>query len=243
MTNIDGIKIKNLDDYLRQVPLKMFGFYGGKLDGDFGPMSRAAREAWEAWGESVSPDPDKAIQRERWEKALVRSTRAGEVAAVVDRILKNRGRYERMAEMSGVPWHVVAAVHNMESGGNFTRHLHEGSPLSGRTRYIPKGRPQSGIPPFTWEESALDALKYDGLTSVDWSSLTEALYACEKYNGTGYLRYHRDVPSPYLWAGTSIETNGKYIEDGVWSSQARSKQIGVAAVWKMLHDRGLISLP
>ena len=128
----------------------------------------------------------------------------------------------------------------MESSGSFSSHLHEGSPLSRRTRYVPKGRPRTGNPPFTWEESALDALAYDHLAEVDWSSLASALYACERFNGIGYLKYHPETPTPYLWAGTTVELPGKYTSDGKWSSSARSRQVGIAAIWKELESRNLI---
>ena len=99
----------------------------------------------------------------------------------------------------------------------------------------------AGKPPFTWEFSATDALTFDNLQSVRWPSLDAALYACERYNGTGYLRNHPETPTPYLWAGTSVARPGKYVADGKWSSTARSSQIGIAAIWKILESRKLIT--
>ncbi|MEI6674451.1 MAG: peptidoglycan-binding protein [Verrucomicrobiota bacterium] len=183
------------------------------------------------------------LQLDRWKAAAVDPLHAFEARQIASRIVANRARYYAVAQMAMVPWHVIAALHNMESGGSFRHHLHEGSPLAGRTRYVPKGRPVAGSPPFRWEISAADALAYDHMAAVYWRSLDCALYACERYNGTGYLRNHAETPTPYLWAGTSIERPGKYVADGKWSSTARSSQIGIAALWKELEARGVLNLP
>lgn len=183
------------------------------------------------------------LQLDRWKAATVDPLHAFEAKQIANRILANRARYDAVEQASMVPWHVIAALHNMESGGSFRHHLHEGSPLAGRTRYVPKGRPVKGSPPFKWEVSAADALAYDNMASVYWRSLDCTLYACERYNGTGYLRNHPETPTPYLWAGTSIERPGKYVADGKWSSTARSSQIGIAALWKVLEARGVLNLP
>ena len=102
---------------------------------------------------------------------------------------------------------------------------------------------KSGTPPFTWETSAADALRYDSLHTVRWSSLDATLYACERYNGLGYLRHHPQVPTPYLWSHTTLYTRGKYVADGKWSSTAVSAQTGIAAIWKRLEAKRQLTLP
>ena len=67
------------------------------------------------------------------------------------------------------------------------------------------------------------------------------LYTIERYNGTGYLRYHKNVPTPYLWSGSQHYVKGKYVSDGKWSSSAVSKQVGAAVILKELANRGLLS--
>ena len=183
------------------------------------------------------------FQTTRYHSAKVMPHRLAEARRIVARIDANRDRYWNVQGCTMVPWFVIAGLHNMESSGSFRHHLHEGSPLSGRTRWVPKGRPKTGKPPFKWEVSAVDALKYDGLHAVNWQSLEAMLYAMERYNGTGYLRYHRSTPTPYLYAGTSIERPGKYVADGRWSSTARSSQLGIAAIFKIMEDQRMISLP
>lgn len=181
------------------------------------------------------------LQEERWDEATVPVRHQQSVSRVVDRIMSHSARYKAVDQFTGVPWYLVAALHNLESSGSFRHHLHEGSPLRGRTRWVPKGRPKNGSPPFTWEESAKDALVYDNMGSVKWYRLHDTLYAAERYNGTGYLRYHQSTPTPYLWAKTSIEKSGRYVSDGKWSSTARSQQVGCAAIWKEMERRGIIN--
>lgn len=183
---------------------------------------------------ATKPAGHDCVNAQRWQRASIAKHRLHEVGVVVKRIKANRARYEAVAEQTGVPWHVIAALHNMESSGSFKRHLHEGSPLTGRTEDVPKGLPKEGSPPFTWEFSAKDALFYDRMHLKNWKQIGPALSATEGYNGWGYAHYHPTTPSPYNWAATSEERPGKYVADGKWSSTARSAQIGVAAIWKAL---------
>jgi lysozyme family protein len=145
--------------------------------------------------------------------------------------LNGRAVYERIEEMTGVPWWWVAAIHQLESSGDFTRHLHNGDSLRRRTVRVPAGRPVAGEPPFDWVASAVDALTMPGkrLHQVsDWS-IPHALWLLESFNGFGY-RLYRHMPSPYLWAGTNHYMRGKYVADGKWSSTAVSKQAGCAGL-------------
>lgn len=183
-----------------------------------------------------------SIQTVRWRDASIEPRHEHEARMIVSRIMQNKARYDSVAGKTGVPYFVIAGLHNMESGGSFRAHLHEGSSLNGRTRFIPKGRPLKGNPPFTWEFSAIDALEYDRLPAVNWSSLSAMLYAVEAYNGTGYLRFHPKVPSPYLYAGTTIEVPGKYTSDGKWSPTARSSQLGIAVIWKQMEIMRILDL-
>jgi hypothetical protein len=120
---------------------------------------------------------------------------------------------------------MIAALHMRESDADFSTHLHNGDPLTGRTYHVPAGRPPTGSPPFTWEESAIDALTMHGLNAVrDWP-IERVAYECEKYNGWGYR--HHGVPSAYLWSFSNIYGGGKYVADGVWLASAQDQQCGV----------------
>ena len=172
----------------------------------------------------------------------IRASRMASVEQCVTAISGNRGRYEAVSAMTGgVPWHVIAAIHNMESSLRFDKHLHNGDPLTARTKNVPAGRPKTGNPPFTWEESAADALSYEGLDRwTDWS-LPGTLYKLEGYNGWGYRLYHPHVLSPYLWAASPHYTSGKYVSDGRWSDNAVSTQIGAAVILRRMAELGIIT--
>lgn len=172
----------------------------------------------------------------------LRREHAGEVEAVSQRVLEQQARYAQVEAMTGVPWHFIAVVHQMESGGRFDRHLHNGDPLTARTRQVPRGRPRVGTPPFAWELSAADALAMHGLSGgTDWG-LASLLYELERYNGFGYRLYHPEVRSPYLWSFTSHYRSGKYVADGRWSHSARSAQSGAAALLRRLVEQGHVAL-
>jgi lysozyme family protein len=191
----------------------------------------------------VLPLSAKTLQEERWEKAKLRPERVSEISRIVERFPANKSRYDEVAERSKVPAHVVFFLQNMEASGSFAKHLHEGSPLTGRTKWVPKGRPTWGKPPFRWEDSAVDALAYDKMSQVNWNSLHDSLWGFTRYNGTGYDKYHPNVPTPYLWSGTTIYQRGKYTGDGKFDPYAVSKQIGIAAIWKRMIQLQLMKEP
>ncbi|MEP3048331.1 MAG: D-Ala-D-Ala carboxypeptidase family metallohydrolase [Roseibium sp.] len=170
----------------------------------------------------------------------LKSGRLPEVKKMASKALANKGRYEAAGNPLGIPWWFIAGIHLLESTYNFSTHLHNGDPLSGRTFRVPSGRPISGNPPFSWEESARDALTHQNLNTLsDWS-LPRALWRWERYNGFGYRS--RRVPTPYLWSFTSIYTKGKFVGDGAFSKSAVSKQCGCAALLKYLHNEGHVDL-
>ena len=149
-------------------------------------------------------------------------------------------RYDKVEESLGVPWFVVAVIHNLESSASFTKHLHNGDPLTARTVQVPAGRPKLGHPPFTLEESAADALALKKLTAdTDWS-LAGTLYCLEAYNGWGYRLFHPVVPSPYLWSYCTHYKGGKYVVDGTWSNTAVSRQCGAAVILRRMAEKLMI---
>lgn len=173
------------------------------------------------------------LEASRWDKAQLRKERGHEVQLLAAQINKNRLRYETVSKSTGVPWQIIGCIHFMECGGNFREHLFNGDSLDRKTYHVPRGQP-SGTSPFQWEYSAIAALKFDHMDEKEWSERGESLLNVELYNGSGYLRYHPNVPSPYLWSYTTVYSRGKYIEDGIWSATAVSYQPGVAAILKAL---------
>lgn len=188
------------------------------------------------------------FQEERWLGAELNPKDLIRLDKAVEQFRMDEERYRTIEKMrkTGVPAPIIFALHGRESTWSFRRHLHEGSPLTGRTKYVPKGRPLRPDPPYTFEQSAEDALySLKNLERINWLSRGDSLQAIEAYNGLGYQRYHKDVLSPYLWAGTSLYTSGKYVADGKFSQTAIDKQLGCAAILMRMEQRGvkLIWLP
>lgn len=183
-------------------------------------------------------EPD---QRARWQTAKLSPKWTREADAWIFQWLKNRAIYERLekARTNGVPAQFIFGFHVRESDASFTHHLHEGSPLRFRTRYVPIGRPKVWNPPTDWFSSALDALyDYERLhTRWNWSDAQSALQGAESYNGLGYQRKGR--VTPYLWSGTTIYRGGKYVRDGVFSATTYDQQIGICAILLRMQERGI----
>ena len=148
-------------------------------------------------------------------------------------ISHNITRYATVTSQTGVPWWWIGCIHQMEAGGRFSCHLHNGDPLSARTVHEPPGRPLTGKPPFTWEQSAADALQMEGLRAGVVHDIDSALDRAERYNGLGYRRAGKF--SPYLWSGTNWAQPGKYTADHVFDPLATSEQPGVAALMLALQ--------
>lgn len=182
-----------------------------------------------------------------WQSCQINPAYANGVAWYVKQIEKYRDTYESVAQETDVPWFVIAVIHAMESTFKFTRHLHNGDPLTLRTVNVPAGRPQGGQPPFTWKESAIDALEYNGATDIRSWDLPTVFWFLEGYNGWGYREgLGRDTTPPcrsaYIYSGTNHYIKGKYIGNGIFDPNAVSDQVGCMAQLKELENKGLIRL-
>jgi len=166
---------------------------------------------------------------------LVRPSRKGEVAWALGRLTQFRPRYEAVGNPLGIPWWFVGITHALEASFNFGAHLHNGDPLTARTVQVPKGRPKTGTLPFSWEDSARDAMELKGLTAQsDWTA-AHSLYRFEAYNGWGY--FFRGLPSPYLWSFSQHYVKGKFVSDGKFDANAVSKQCGAGI---LMHELGIL---
>jgi len=175
--------------------------------------------------------------RHLFETCVVRPQHQPEIDAAVAKMLANKARYQAFAATVNVPWTLIAVIHHLECSQSFQRHLHNGDPLSAKTVQRPPNRPP-GSPPWTWEESARDALTIEGYTKwKDWS-IAGTLFKLESYNGVGYRLYHPSVLSPYLWSYSNHYAAGKYKADGVWSPTLVSKQPGTAVLLRRLAEKG-----
>jgi N-acetylmuramoyl-L-alanine amidase len=172
---------------------------------------------------------------------VLSAAKTKDIKAAADRVLAGKARYQSVSRALGaIPWYVVGVINELESTSKFTTHLHNGDPLTGRTTHVPAGRPLVGYPPFSWEESAEDALTLQGFNiKPDWY-LSITLFRLEGYNGFGSRG--QGIFTPYLWSGCQHYVNGKYNADGSWDPQLVSSQIGCAVILKILQDRGELNL-
>lgn len=168
-----------------------------------------------------------ALQRmnaQRWANAKPRRNFASIAKRLVSQAAQSR--YRAVSARTGVPWPVIAVIHERECSQDWTRSLAQGDPWDRVSVHVPAGRG-----PFkSWEDAAVDALNnclpYAG-RNKDWS-IGALLTKLEEYNGLGYAA--RGMPSPYLWAGTDQYRSGKYIRDGVYDPDVIDSQAGCAGL-------------
>jgi lysozyme family protein len=164
----------------------------------------------------------KAANAKRWADAKLTRN----FAAVGKSLVAAKPRYQTVEAKTGVPWFVIAVIHQRESDQNWFASLAQGDPWNRVSVHVPAGRG-----PFkSWEDAAIDAL-VDCAPYVarneDWS-IGGTLTKLEEYNGLGYAS--RGVPSPYLWSGTDQYKSGKYVRDGVYDPSVVDSQLGCAGL-------------
>lgn len=173
--------------------------------------------------------------RKCYDAFIVSDGRRAVVDATLSRLIQLSPRYASLARELSVPWEFIALIHKMEANTNFSCHLHNGDPLTSRTVHVPKGRPIIGTPPFSWEESARDALQYDGFSGrTDWNTAT-ILYRLERFNGMGYREH--GIFSPYLWSFSTLYRKGRFVADHQFDPESISQQCGAALLLKGLRSR------
>lgn len=203
------------------------------------PVTRAASRNTKV-NKSIKYEDISGELEKMFETAEIRDNKRAAVKAEATRLLQGREVYEEISDATKVPWWFIGLIHGMECSYSMNKHLHNGDSLKARTWQVPAGRPKKGSPPFTFKESAIDALEVDGFAGkTDWP-LPMVLFRLERYNGFGY-RKKFGFASPYLWSYTNHFESGKYVRDGVFDADAPSKQCGTAATLKELIERALVS--
>jgi lysozyme family protein len=149
-------------------------------------------------------------------------------------------RYRALGQELAIPWFFLGIVHAMEANMDFKRHQHNGDPLTARTTHVPAGRPPQGQPPFSWEDSARDAMAMKGLVGLtgpnDWS-IARMLFRWEAFNGFGYRA--RGLASPYLWSFSNHYEKGRFVADHVFDPNSVSRQCGAAVLLQALQQTNL----
>jgi lysozyme family protein len=178
-----------------------------------------------------------------WAKAKILPARAKEVNEVANRLIapSAKARYRFIANATGVPWFVIAVIHEREGGQDFSRQLAQGDPLEEISRHVPRGRGpffnHLTDPPGrdAFYRAAVDALQNCPPYAARWKDWTPggALTLLEIYNGVGYDEYHHEN-SPYDWGATDQEQRGKYVGDGNFNPDTMDTQVGCAAMLKAM---------
>lgn len=160
-----------------------------------------------------------------WDAMTINASRLTEFTAEAKFAVDNKSRYEPIANITEVPWPMIACIHRRESNADFNCYLGNGQPLDEETTIVPRGRgPFTG--PNAFFDGACDAIaqmKWNKI--IDWR-LEKQFYYCELFNGAGY--YLHGIPSPYIWGGTNIQEPGKYVADGAFNPVVMDSQPGCA---------------
>jgi lysozyme family protein len=166
----------------------------------------------------------KAANERRWANA--RPTRHFSTVARYLVAPHAKSRYQSVSAKTGVPWAVIAVIHERECSRDWSGSLAQGDPWNRVSVHVPAGRGPFG----SWEEAAVDALVHCAPYAArnrDWS-IGATLTKLEEYNGLGYAA--RRMPSPYVWSGTDQYQSGKYVRDGVFDPDAVDHQLGCAGL-------------
>jgi len=172
------------------------------------------------------------LEQHRWDICKVYADKGSLFKKVADRLTAPTAmrRYQAVSTKTGVPWQVIAVIHEREASQKWDRSIAQGDPWDKKSIHVPKNRG-----PFnSWEDAAYDALvncpPY-AARNKDWTP-GGTLAILERYNGLGYFR--KGVPSPYIWAGTDQYIKGKYISDEIYSANTVDTQLGVAGLLKYM---------
>jgi lysozyme family protein len=171
-----------------------------------------------------------------WDELVPTPSRVPELEKICTIGISHKATYAEVAQkvwMRNDLWWVVFLIDQMEGGGGARTHLWNGDPLSHYTVNVPAGEPKIGHgPPFTFVESAVPALKHDGMDKItEWTGASTG-YCFEAYNGWGYLS--KPIVSPYLASWSNKYTKGKYTADHVYDANAVSGQPGALTILKVL---------
>jgi len=159
-------------------------------------------------------------------------TRAGAFTSIAKHLVAPdaKARYQAVSAQTGVPWAVIAVIHEREASQSWTANIAQGDPWKSVSWHVPAGRG-----PFeSWDEAAVDALVNCppfAAKNTDWT-IGGTLTLLERYNGLGYASKGR--PSPYIWSGTDKYVSGKYVRDGVYDPSAVDQQLGCAGLLKAM---------
>jgi lysozyme family protein len=183
----------------------------------------------------------KVANASRWKAMHTTPALGATLDAVTARLIAAKRRYQTVEAQNGVPWFVIAVIHERESSQSWAASLAQGDPWNRVSVHVPRGRG----PFLSWEAAAEDALENCAPFAARWEdwSIGGLLTLLEEYNGLGYAAH--GVPSPYVWASTDQYKSGKYVADGHYDPNAIDHQLGCAALISrmMIADKTIAFAP
>ena len=163
--------------------------------------------------------------------------------AVREELLPHKDRYKAQEKLTGIPYFVSMCLYYREAlhPARFDAWAHNGDPMKDRqgrpirTVNVTANRPPD--PNVSWEEGCHDAyIVCDTLGLITQWSPARVAYAAESFNGWGYRSPRINIPSPYLWGGTSVQKKGKFVADHNFDATVMDEQIGVMAIlWAIME--------
>jgi lysozyme family protein len=165
----------------------------------------------------------------RWSDCQITPSRKVEVMLVARRLVAEyaKNQYLALEKATGVPWFIVAVIHEREADQNWACSLAQGDRWNRVSTHVPRGRG-----PFkSFFDAGVDSLVKCPPFASRWKDWTPggALTLTVLYNGTGYEDFHHEA-SPYVWGATNHEEWGKYVGDGVYNAHVWDTQLGCAAM-------------
>ena len=114
---------------------------------------------------------------QRWASAKL--TRGPEFTPVAKRLTVNQARYKGITTKTGVPWFVIAVIHEREAGYDpqFTRNIANGETWNRQTKLVPKGRGPFG----SFEETKTGLRAALCLYWKDITDLATIIVACLRH--------------------------------------------------------------
>jgi len=163
---------------------------------------------------------------QRWRDHHVIGSLVPLIHSVATRLVAAKSVYQGVEASTGVPWAIIAVIHQRESSQSWRASLAQGDPWNAPSIHVPAHRG----PFVSWSAAAVDALEICPPYAARWTDWTigGALCLLEQYNGLGYAQ--RGLPSPYVWASTDQYIKGKYVSDGHFDPDAVDHQLGCAAL-------------
>lgn len=174
-----------------------------------------------------------------WNNLKVDQSYINLIKDAADMIMNHKADYQSVTDQTNIPFYMVGTIHYREASFNFKTYLANGDPLFSedgtpiKTIHVPYD-----FGPFdNWKDAAVGTFKHLGFDKGYHWDLLNSLDNMERYNGLGYR--HRNLASPYVWAGTNAYTGGLYQSDGEFNPHVLDQRPGAAPILAELQSRGV----